>query len=475
VRTLFGVLCVCALAGLPLVGCGDSDGGGGSGGEGGTGGAGGAAGNGGTGGVGGDCTGAEDGTECALGESFGSCFDGTCHVEDCSAVDDGTDCIDLDFVGLCFGGSCMELLRCEDNFDCSDYSDCTSQSCLTNGLCEDGGALEDGTPCAGGTCQGGECVLESSVLPCSEQGIRNAIAAGDGPYTFDCGGPKNVVTQAKIGIYNDVILDGEGMLTVDGGNAHPVFGVDDGVTAELRGLTIINGVRGIEVNGYLVLVRSEVRDCGSEEQGGGIFNGGGGALLLIDSTVSGNESEDAGGGIRNSGDGGAILVNSTVSGNSAREGGGIHSDLAPLTLINSTISGNSAERGSGIFHTDQDEPNSVVEVVGTLVEGDCVIEGGATLASNGYNIETPGDTCGFDQASDQVNVTGEQLNLGPLQDNGGPTMTHALGAGSVAIDQIPAEDCLDAEGQPLTTDQRGEPRPETGGTMCDVGAFEVQP
>ena len=69
--------------------------------------------------------------------------------------------------------------------------------------------------------------------------------------------------------------------------------------------------------------------------------------------------------------------------------------------------------------------------------------------------------------TDQVDVTEEELNLGPLQDNGGPTMTHALGAGSVAIDVIPADACE------VDEDQRGEPRP--GGTMCDVGAFEVQP
>ena len=62
-------------------------------------------------------------------------------------------------------------------------------------------------------------------------------------------------------------------------------------------------------------------------------------------------------------------------------------------------------------------------------------------------------------------------SLGPLQDNGGPTMTHALLPGSVAIDQIPAVDCVDAEGEPLTTDQRGFQRD----SMCDVGAFEVQP
>ena len=99
--------------------------------------------------------------------------------------------------------------------------------------------------------------------------------------------------------------------------------------------------------------------------------------------------------------------------------------------------------------------------------------GGELTASGGNNIESPGNTCGFDQATDQVNVKAEQLNLGPLQDNGGPTQTHALGAGSVAIDPIPEAECVDADGEPLTTDQRGEPRP--GGTMCDVGAFEVQP
>lgn len=86
---------------------------------------------------------------------------------------------------------------------------------------------------------------------------------------------------------------------------------------------------------------------------------------------------------------------------------------------------------------------------------------------------SPGDTCGFDQATDQVDVTAVELNLGPLQNNGGPTDTKEPGggggSGSFAIDQIPQADCR------VSTDQRGEPRPETGGTMCDVGAFEVQP
>ena len=101
-----------------------------------------------------------------------------------------------------------------------------------------------------------------------------------------------------------------------------------------------------------------------------------------------------------------------------------------------------------------------------------------TWTSGGYNIESPGNTCGFDQTGDQASVTTEQLNLGPLADNGGPTMTHALQTVpvvSAAIDQIPADACVDADDEPLTTDQRGEPRPAGAESKCDVGSFEVQP
>jgi hypothetical protein len=66
-------------------------------------------------------------------------------------------------------------------------------------------------------------------------------------------------------------------------------------------------------------------------------------------------------------------------------------------------------------------------------------------------------------------VTQAQLNLGPLQNNGGPTHTHALLSGSVAIDA--AADCTDATGAPITDDQRGVARPH--GAACDVGAFEA--
>jgi hypothetical protein len=126
------------------------------------------------------------------------------------------------------------------------------------------------------------------------------------------------------------------------------------------------------------------------------------------------------------------------------------------------VSDNTAELGGGIQASA-----GTVTLANSLVEGDCGIVYIAIVVSSGYNIESPSDTCGLNDPTDQANVSTDDLKLGPLQGNGGPTETHALGAGSVAIDHIPAVDCE------VTTDQRGEARP--GGAMCDVGAFEVQP
>jgi hypothetical protein len=155
------------------------------------------------------------------------------------------------------------------------------------------------------------------------------------------------------------------------------------------------------------------------------------------------------------------MTNCTVSGNTTdHDGGGILNLGGELSLSNSTVADNVAgTSGSAVS-------GGVAEVTATTIDGDC---DGVSWTSNGYNIESPGDTCGFDHGTDLVNITEGQLDLGPLQDNGGPTMTHALGAGSVAIGHIPAVDCQ------VTEDQRGQPRPETGGDACDVGSFERQP
>jgi hypothetical protein len=312
---------------------------------------------------------------------------------------------------------------------------------------------------SGGTAgDGGSGGSNSAVFPCTEQGILDAIAEGGGPHTFDCNGQTTVTTNAEIVIDNDVILDGEGNLTVDGDEGHPVFQVGN-VTAELHGFTVTGGVSdsggGILTFGTLTLTNSTVSGNMSTRTGGsGIFNGG--TLTLTNSTVSANRGQAVGDGISNGGGGTLTLTNSTVSGN---DGYGINlSGTLTLTLTNSTVSGNTEggiKSGNNV---------RTVTLTNSLIDGECAFQDISVLVSNGYNIESPGDTCGFDQGTDQINVTEGQLNLGSLRDNGGPTMTHELGAGSVAIDDIPAVDCE------VETDQRGVERPQ--GDACDVGAFE---
>jgi hypothetical protein len=304
-RYVFGLVSAFALALALMAGCSDENGGGGTGGSGGTGG-----------------THLCEGVVCDDGEPF--CTVDVCNPEDgmCvyTPVEDGTSCVDSGIEGTCLDGVCKE---CHIDADCNDYKDCTN-SCF-DGICDEPVAVQDGTPCAGGMCGSGECILEGSVLPCTEQGIRNAIAAGGGPYTFACDGPRTVVTEATIYIDNDVILDGEGNLTVDGDEDHGVFLVFRDVAAELRGFTVTKG------NG-----------CCERGEGGGISNGG--TLTLTHSTVSGNFSDV--GGISNGGT--LTLTHSTVSGNRGGYGGGIF-NYGTLTLTNSTLSGNTAVFGGAIF------------------------------------------------------------------------------------------------------------------------------
>jgi hypothetical protein len=348
-------------------------------------------------------------------------------------------------------------------------------------------------------CGGGE-----GGFPCAGQGIRDAIAEGGGPHTFACDGPTTVVTEAEIVIDNDAILDGEGNLTVYGDEDHRVFSVPQGVTAELRGLSVRGGSAlvgdvlevyggGIENSGELTLINSTVSG-NSAASGGGIANAG--TLTLMNSVVSGNSGDrptfNGGGGIINGGT--LTLINTEVSANSGYVGGGVSNggmmtliqstvsanegggilNFGTMAITNCTVSGNSGSSGRGIFVDGYEEST----ISGSIVDGDCRFVPPATLTSLGYNIESPGDTCGFDQATDQANVSADDLKLGELADNGGPTMTHALGGDSVAIDAIPAEDCVDVDGVPLTTDQRGQQRPVAivgAEPRCDLGAFEVQP
>lgn len=326
----------------------------------------------------------------------------------------------------------------------------TSGTGGSGGTAGDGGGGGDGGA-------GGAAGMTGQEFPCTEQGIVDAIAAGGGPHTFNCDGPQTVVTEGRILIDNDVILDGEGKLTLDASRAETAVHVAQGVNAAIKGFVVTNTGEevgcefeciGVLNGGTLALAEVSVR--GSQGNGWGIGNAG--ALTLTNSTVS----ENAVLGVENIGE--ATLTNCTVSGNGDT---GVENTGGTMTLTNCTLTGNGGAALSG----GEEER---VTVAGTIIHGACL----GLMISAGYNIESPDGSCGFDQTGDQRFVATEQLKLEPLQDNGGPTETHALGEGSVAIDAIPAEDCVDADGEPLTTDQRGVERPQ--GDACDVGAVEME-
>jgi hypothetical protein len=263
------------------------------------------------------------------------------------------------------------------------------------------------------------------------------------------------------GIYND------GTLLILGGQVWANSGDEHG--------------GGILNEGTATLTNAEVSSNHGGEIGGGIDNLG--TLTLINSTVSSNHADLAGGiinsdtlvlmkstvswngalvlgGIWNDAEGTLNVTNSTVSGNNARFlVGGIYND-GTLELSSSTVSTNEEDQASGILNT------GVMTATNSLVAGDC----DGVITSNGFNIESPGDTCSFDQSNDQVGVSANDLMLGELADNDGPTLTHALELGSVAIDRIPEAMCE------VDEDQRGEPRPAgPEPKRCDIGSFEVRP
>ena len=140
-----------------------------------------------------------------------------------------------------------------------------------------------------------------------------------------------------------------------------------------------------------------------------------------------------------------------------------------MNIVNSTLSGNLAINGAGGIHVIGGTVNIKNAIVANSIGGDCSVADPGILNALGVNFSTDGTCPGFTQ------VTAAQLNLGTLQDNGGPTKTHALLSGSVALDAV--TDCTDLVGNLVTQDQRGMTRPidenSDGIAQCDVGAYEA--
>jgi hypothetical protein len=273
-------------------------------------------------------------------------------------------------------------------------------------------------------------------------------------------------------------------ITVTGGKA-PLAGCECGGAFEVRqggfltledsvvqGNSAAGGGGGIDVDkdSRAILRNVLVRQNTSPNLGAGIHvgpaSGNTGALDMVDVTISGNTTTNgaSGAGLANAGV--TTATNVTFSGNaSAADGGGVLNLASGTLSLNGATLANNIAAGLGAGIRNQGVGGAVTlrnTIVADAVANDCSSPSAPAVVSQGHNLAL-GATCALTAPGDKPST---DPKLGPLADNGGNgLLTHALGAGSAAIDAGDNAACL-------TTDARGLTRPS--GPQCDIGAFEVQ-
>jgi hypothetical protein len=321
----------------------------------------------------------------------------------------------------------------------------------------------------------------------------------------DCVVTGNKATHSGGGVY----IDDGGSLTVNDSTISANEALDENGNGGGISVTTTDGAKAVEVK----VTGSTVRGNSTAGYGGGVFLEPESGIAIATSTIAGNRARKDGAGIYVRDENGSIsslsVGSSTISGNVSSgenaRGGGLQLEglIGPTTITNSTISGNTAENGGGIF--DLDVRYGPVTIANSTIAGN-----EATGASGGIDRQTRSGTplmklrstivgsnvapvapdLGGDRfelshslisdtsgatvvtasppGSNRLNVPAQ---LGPLTDNGGPTLTMLPALASPAIDAGLANG--------LTTDQRGldrtvdgSPANFAGSDGTDIGAVE---
>ena len=288
------------------------------------------------------------------------------------------------------------------------------------------------------------------------------FATGSSPYTITLAAAlPSIATTSTAGTLTINGL-GSSSLTIDGSQGgFSIFTISNGGDLSISGVTVsgannyVSTVGGAFYNDGTLTITNATLSGNKADYGGAIYNTG--TLTLNNSTLS-NNNGDFGAGIINGGI--STITNSTISGNSAgRNGGGIYNSvLSTISITNSTISGNSAQKGGGIYNRVN---STALNITNTIIAnstsgGDYFGSGAGGIITN--NLVEDGSLGGA--------ITGDPL-LGPLQNNGGPTFTMALGVGSPAIATASASISNAAPVNGL--DQRGYVRSTTAPS---IGAYE---
>jgi hypothetical protein len=298
--------------------------------------------------------------------------------------------------------------------------------------------------------------------------IRNTMLRGNRATAGDGGAVGVIDGTARI---EDSLIEGNFAGSGGGGvYSSPNF---PGTTVTIRDTRIIRNEAdttfagalggGILSGAGLTLERVTLAENSAYNAGGLFQYGDEGLLIVRDSLVHNNSAVQSGGGLMLSGALGHTFTNVTISGNSAGDwAGGLYVPDHPATLRHVTIYGNSAPLGANLYTL-----RTTVTFASTILDNpqgggeNCAVQDTAQPAiSDGYNVSSD-ESCSLNHAGD---LSATDPLLGPLADNGGPTLSHLPQPGSPAIDRAPLAGCPAA-------DQRGFTRP--GGAACDSGAVEV--
>lgn len=303
-------------------------------------------------------------------------------------------------------------------------------------------------------------LLLASATQAATYTVRNTNAEGEGSLAealsdvekgdivlFGSAVRGTIELEEPLDVDTDVTIKGPGADTVTVKGSGDVT-MTLGGTISISGLTIAGGSEAAVTlrRGKVTLLDSAVRDS----RGAGVAVNDA-RLTFVRTLITGN----AGPGVV-SDDGDIICMNSTVAENG---GAGVRSEEGDLQLANCTVADN---RGAGVEIGD-----GKATLRNTLLARNLRACAG-TITSQGHNL-VDDTSCGFSGAGD---VQSDDVRLGSLARNGGPTETLAPTGGSPAIDGGNPAGCADVsqEGM-ITVDQRGMRRP--AGASCDIGAFET--
>ena len=315
----------------------------------------------------------------------------------------------------------------------------------------------------------GECAQDCTLreaITLAEAQSGQGVSVPPGVYKLTLG---ELVARNNVTVFGTGTFNGRGAAArttiIDAGGASRVVDVPNNQLAFLAGVTLTGGQAAngggaaVGNNGALYLYNAVVDGNVATGRGGGVDLPAG-TLNLANSTISGNRAGASGGGVASAN--GVITAQvSTISGITAAGNGGGISSLGHFTLLNSTVAGNRAASGGGIYveagSAGGDSLNNTI-VSGAGLGGAC---GGllATESRFGWTGNLADDaTCGFAPGEGRSSL---DPRLAALANNGGPTDTRALNAGSPAIDAGDTQRCF-----------RGDQRGAAFVRTCDIGAFE---